>query len=193
MEGLLNLIHESVQRAQGPGRFMPILEMRMIEGGFGTGPGDRQLWDNRWDLGLQARWNLTELITAGDRQRVLQAKTDQAHWAYQDLRGKLTAGVQEARAAILRGREQIRLGEEQIQQAKRAHSLSNQRLDNSVPGSTASEVLLSLQSVSAAQAGYLSALRAYDQAQLRLLVVLGRASTHPSEDSNCSIHDGKSQ
>src|SRR5262249_45916232 len=75
MEGLLALIHESSPRAKGPGRFLPVFELRMLEGGFGTGPGDRQVWDNRWDLGLQARWNLTDLLTSRERQRVIQAKT----------------------------------------------------------------------------------------------------------------------
>jgi outer membrane protein TolC len=178
MEGLLNLVHESIERSKSAARFLPVVEMRVLEGGFGTGPGDEQTWNNRMDLGLQARWNLTELVTAKDRQRILHAKADQAHWAYQDLRGKLTAGVQESRASILGGQEQIRLAEQQLQEARRAHTLSNQRLENSVPGSSSSEVLLSLQAVSAAQVGYLNALRSYDHAQLRLLIVLGKASGH---------------
>jgi outer membrane protein TolC len=193
MEGLLNLVQESIERSHGLGRFLPILEMRMLEGGFGTGPGDSQVWDNRWELGLQARWNLTDLLTAHGRDRVLQAKSEQAHWAYQDLRGKLTAGVRESRVAIQSGREQVHLGEQQITEAKRAYQLSNDRLENSVPGSSASEVLLSLQSVSAAQLGYLNALRAYDNAQLRLLVVLGKASAHSVEDGNCPNHACKAQ
>jgi outer membrane protein TolC len=193
LEGLLNLVRESVEKSQSSARFLPELEMRVLEGGFGTGPGDNLTWDNRLDIGLQARWNLTDLFTASERRRVLQAKVDQAHWAYQDLRGKLTAGVQESRAAILYGRDQIKLAQEQVQEAQRAHHLSQQRLENSVPGSSASEVLLSLQAVSSAQIGYISTLRAYDQAQLRLLVVLGQVSPALAEDGGCSNGCGKAQ
>jgi outer membrane protein TolC len=193
MEGLLSLIHESNERAKGPGKYLPVFESRMIEGGFGTGPGDRMDWENRWDFGLQARWNLTELLTARDRQRILQAKTDQAHLIYQDLRGKLAAGVQEAREAILSGRDQIRLGEEQIQQAQQAYKLSDERLKNNITGSSSSEVLLSLQAVGAAQASYVNAIRSYDKAQLRLMVLLGAAGSNDPSDGNCPKRCGKSQ
>ena len=47
--------------------------------------------------------------TRCDRERILQAKTQQAHLAYQDLQAKLTAGVYESREAIVSGREQIRI------------------------------------------------------------------------------------
>src|SRR5262249_24298149 len=117
MEGLLGLVHDSMQRARGFGRFLPALEMYMAEGGFGTGPGDRQDWDNRWDFGIKARWNLTDLVTARDKQRVLQAKADQAHFAYLDLRSKLTAGVHESRESVLSGKDQIRLAAEYVTEA----------------------------------------------------------------------------
>ncbi len=102
----------------------------MAEGGFGTGPGDDMRWDNRWDLGLQFRWNLTQLVTAADRQRALCARTEQAHLAYEDLRRKLTAGVHESREVIVSGRDQIRLGQEQIDQARQAYNLSEKRQRN---------------------------------------------------------------
>jgi outer membrane protein TolC len=184
MEGLLALVHESIERSKGPGKYLPIFEMRMLEGGFGTGPGDSQTWDNRWDFGVQVRWNLTDLLTAGERQRVLQAKTDQAHLAYQDLRGKLTLGVQESLETILSGRERIRLAEETIDEARKAHDLSDQRLKNNVERSSYTEVLLSLQTLAGAQISYLETLRSYDKAQLRLLVVLGLAG-NSSVDGNC--------
>jgi outer membrane protein TolC len=180
MEGLLALIHESMAKACGPGKYLPVLEMRMIEGGFGTGPGDSMTWDNRWDLGLQARWNLMEWVTAHDRQRVLEAKTEQAHLAFQDLRGKLTAGVKEAREAIVGGQEQIHLAQEQVNEARRVHDLSEKRVQNLVQGSSYSEVLLSLVSVAGAQASYLNAVRDYDQAQIRLLILLGTAAGRPA-------------
>jgi outer membrane protein TolC len=183
LEGLLALIQRSTEQAKGPGKYLPVFEMRMIEGGFGTGPGDQQTWDNRWDLGLQARWNLMELVTAGDRQRLVQAKTEQAHLAYQDLRGKLTAGVQEALEAIVSGKKQMRFAQEQVQEARQAYDLSEKRQQNFIQGSTYSEVLLSLESVALAQASYLHSIRDYDKAQLRLLLLLG---TPAIGNGNCS-------
>jgi outer membrane protein TolC len=175
MESLLALINETMQRSQGCGKYMPIFETRVDEGAFGTGPGDDMRWDNRLDLGLQVRWNLTNAFTAKEQRRILDAKSQQAHLAYQDLRGKLTAGVQESREAIIQGREQMKLGKEQIQSAREAHRLSDERLRNTLPGSSASEVLLSLQALSAAQGSYLNAIRGYDKAQLRLMVLVGAA------------------
>ena len=173
MEGLLSLAHESIERSRGWGRYMPSVEVNMLEGGFGTGPGDRQDWDNRWDFFVKARWNLTDLLNARERQRVIQSKADQAQLAYQDLRAKLTAGVYESREAILSGRNQIPLAEEHVQEADRAYELSDKRLKNDVKGSSYAEVLLSLQGVAAAQINYVQTIRAYDKAQLRLLILMG--------------------
>jgi outer membrane protein TolC len=192
MEGLLALIHDSIERAKGPGKLLPVFELRMAEGVFGTGPGARSDWDNRWDLGVAARWNLTEHVTRCERERLLRAKTEQAHLAYQDLRSKLTAGVYEAREAILSGREQIRAVQDQITRAKRAHKLSDDRLKNNVAGSSVSEVLLSLQALSLAQASYVNVLRAYDKAQLRLLLLLGPSGEHAAE-GNCTRPSGSGQ
>jgi hypothetical protein len=193
MEGLLALIHDSIERARGPGRLLPVFEVYMAEGVFGTGRGSRSDWDNRWDLGVAARWNLTEQLTRCDRERVIRAKTEQAHLAHLDLRSKLTAGVYESRAAILSGHEQIRATQDQITGAKRAHKLSNDRLKNNVAGSSASEVLLSLQALSLAQASRVNVLRAYDKAQLRLLLLLGPSADHSAADGNCPTPSGNGQ
>jgi outer membrane protein TolC len=173
MEGLLNLIHRSIEQARGHAQYAPVVEMRMAEGAFGAGPGDEMTWDNRWDLGVQVRWNLTDLATRHERQRVLDTKVNQAHLAYQELRAKLTLGVQESREGILGGREQIRVGQEQIDHARQAYDLSDERLRNGLKDSSASEVLLSLQSLALARIGYLNAVRSYDKAQLRLLILTG--------------------
>ena len=184
MERLLALIDQSMARARGPGRYIPIFEARALEGAFGTGPGDDMRWDNRFDFAVQVRWNLTELVTACDRQRVFQAQAAQARLAYQDLRGKLTAGVQEAREVIVSGRDQIRLAQDQIRAAREFHDLSEQRYRNQVPGSSYSEVLLSLQTLASAQGNYVNVLRDYDKAQLRLLVLLGAVNGHAAH-GNC--------
>jgi outer membrane protein TolC len=180
IEGLLNLIQKSMERAKGPGQLLPTFEMHMAEGGFGAGPGDRLDWDNRWDLVLQARWNLTPLVTAKDRQRAANAKMQQAHLAYQDLRGKLAAGVQEARETTLSGRHELEFVAGQIKNAEEAYTLSDQRLREAPAGqgTSYSEVLLAVGSIARAKGNYLSVISSYDKAQLRLMVLLGAAGAH---------------
>jgi outer membrane protein TolC len=193
MEGLLALIHESIERSKGPGRLLPVFDVFMAEGVFGAGPGARSDWDNRWDFGVAAHWNLTDACTRCDRERVIRAKTQEAHLAYQDLRAKLTTGVYESREAILSGREQIRVTQEQISDARRAFKLSDERLKNNVPSSSASEVLLSLQALSVAQSSYVNVLRNYDKAQLRLLLLLGPWGPPSAADGNCPTPPEKGQ
>jgi outer membrane protein TolC len=188
MEGLLALIQESIEKSKGPGKYLPIFEVRMGEGLFGAGAGDDFNWDNRWDLGLQARWNLTEALTARDRKRVAQAKVQQAHLAYQDLQGKLAAGVQEARETILAGRDEISFGERQIRDARHAFELSDRRLRLNPQPSSYSEALLALQALGRGQVNYLSALNAFDKAQLRLLVLLGPDTLHAPLAPAVQIH-----
>ncbi len=180
MEGLLALIQQSLEKAQGPGKYLPVFEMRMAEGAFGAGPGDDATWDNRWDLALQARWNLTELATARDRMRAAQSKIQQAHLSYQDLRAKLTAGVQEAQGTILSGRDQFRAVEAHIRDARGAYDLADRRLLQNATGASYSENLLALNSVGRAQANYVSVLSAYDKAQIRLMVLLGPGACLPA-------------
>jgi outer membrane protein TolC len=184
MEGLLGLIQDSIERSKGASKYLPIFELRMAEGAFGAGPGDTMNWDNRWDLGVQARWNLTETVTVRDRQRVARAKIQQAQLAYQDLRGKLTAGVQEARETIVNGREQIADAERQVHNANRAFDLSDLRLREAFQPTSFSESLLAYESLARAQMNYISAISSYDKAELRLMVLLGPAACHFSKPSN---------
>jgi outer membrane protein TolC len=177
VEGLLALINESMEKSKGFGKYLPVFGVRMAEGLFGAGPGARSDWDNRWDLGLQARWNLTELVTVRDRQRVAQAKLNQLHLTYQDLRAKLTLGVQEAQDTVLSGRDQLRQGEDQIRYTREAARQSQEQFKE-LPAErqSPSRVLLALRGQLAAQLSYVNALRDYDKAQLRLLVLLGRVT-----------------
>jgi len=174
MEGLLGLIHESTERAKGLAQYMPVVEMRMAEGAFGAGPGADLTWDNRWDLGVQVRWNLTEFVTARERKRVLESKIQQAHLTFQDLRAKLAAGVQAAREESLSGLDQSHFGQTQIEHARKAYERSNYRLINNIKGRSPSEVLLAIRALGGAQLSYVTAVRDHDKAQLRLLVLLGR-------------------
>jgi len=136
-------------------------------------------WDNRLDLRIEARWNLTEFASARDRKHAAQAKANQANLTYQDLQGKLTAGVEEARATILEGQEQIKLGESQIRDATSAYDLSYLRLREAFQSTSYTEALLALQSLAKAKASYIQAISSYDKAQLRLMVLLGPDACHP--------------
>src|SRR6516225_8176870 len=109
---ILTLLEEARQKGQGPGRYLPAFEMRMLEGTIGAGPGSRSNWDNRWDLGLQMRWNLTEYLTAMERQHIAQSQMNQLNISYKDLKDKLSAGVREAHEAILSCRDQLRDAQE---------------------------------------------------------------------------------
>ncbi len=177
MEGLLNLIHGANAKAQGLGMLMPTIDLRLAEGIFGTGPGASSTWDNRFDVILQARWNLTPFATARDRRRVMQSKMEQMHLTYKDLRGKLTMGVQEAYETVNSGHEQMGYGERQIKEATDAYDLSKIRLKNyRLKGATPSEVLAAIRTLGGAQLTYLQAVRELNKAQLRLVVLLGVGS-----------------
>ncbi len=184
MQGLLALLDEAREKARGPGRLLPILQVNAADGAFGAGPGGSSTWNNRFDLVVQARWNLTEFLTSRERSRMAASKMQQAHLNYQDLRAKLILGVQEAREASMSGRDQARLGEAQIRNAREAYKLSYERFKNSIPGAFPSEVLLSIGSVGNAQINYLNALRDHDKAQLRLFILTGQVDSNFVEE-NC--------
>src|SRR5262249_31976799 len=74
LEKLLALSHEGLAQSGGVIPWLPTLEVRMAEGGFGAGPGDDMRWDNRWDLGVQARWNLTGLAQGRGAREAAQAQ-----------------------------------------------------------------------------------------------------------------------
>lgn len=173
MEGMLSLIHEGIEKSKGFGQYLPVVQVRMLEGGFGGGRGSELDWENRWDLGVQFRWNLSEHLTKRERRQVAQARLDQLNSAYHDLRGKLTLGVQEARDATLSGREQLRLAQEQVREAEQAYKLSNEQMLNNIAGATPSVVQLSLQALGLAQANLVQTIRTHNRAQLRLLLLLG--------------------
>jgi outer membrane protein TolC len=178
LECILALIQEGMAQAAGPQRFLPVLTAQALQGGFGAGPNSDLTFANRFDLGLQARWNVTELLTADAQKRIACSGLAQAQLTYADVRGKLTLGVREARAAILSGRERLRLATEQIQHAKTAQDLSDLRLREGISNSYG-EVLAAQRGVAAAQANYLAELRDFDKAQLRLMVLTGCAAPPP--------------
>jgi outer membrane protein TolC len=163
---------------------MPTVEMRAIEGLFGCGPGSTLDWSNRFDLGVQARWNLTDLFTANEQKRLADSRMTQLHLVYQDVRAKLTMGVQEAQQASLSGREEIKLAEDAMQHASEGYTLSNKRLKSNVPGSSPLEVMGYIRALQAAYLNYVGVVSAYNKAQLRLLVLTGAAGS--GHQAGCS-------
>ncbi len=173
LEGLLNLINQAEAQAHGPQQFLPTLELRLAEGAFGAGPGDEMTWDNRLDVALFAKWNLSNFCTARERQWAAHSKIQQAHISYDNLRYRLTLGVQEAVESSASNAEKIQFAQKQIDDAREAHKLSETRLKE-IAGTTPSEVLRAIGVLTSAQLGYLNALRDYDKAQIRLLILTGK-------------------
>jgi outer membrane protein TolC len=173
LAAILGILEETRGKQLSPMHLLPTFELRMVEGAFGAGPGSRMDWENRWDLGVQARWNLTEFLGSGQRKRLTDLKIEQAHLGYQDLRGKLTLGVHEAAEAHRSGQEQMTLAARQIQHAEDAFRLSDMRLRENIKGRSPSEVLLAIRALLGARISYLHAVRDFDKAQLRLFVLTG--------------------
>ncbi len=178
LEQLLGLIQSGIEQASGPGRYLPVVEVRSVQGGFGAGPGGDLNWDDRWDLGLQLRWSLSGLCTARDRQRAAHAKLRQAQLSYDDLKGRLALGVQEAQQTVLAGQEQLRTLAEQVKAACQHHDLQYQRLKERL--ATPSEVMAAIQLLELGHLNALNAIRNHNKAQVRLMVLLG-AGGHPAD------------
>ncbi len=176
LQGLLTTIQRGLDEAKSKKMYMPVVEVHMLEGAWGAGPGEETTWDNRWDLGLQLRFNLSELLTAKQRLQIAQSGYQQANLSYQDLRAKLTLGVEEAQDEIRSGREQILAAEEQVKRAREVYRLSNQRMREHIQGSSAGEVLQALVGVQQAQMAKLQAINAYNKAEIRLLLLTSASS-----------------
>jgi outer membrane protein TolC len=173
IQGLLSVIQAGMAQLEGPIKFMPTFQLSLFEGPFGAGPDSSLTFDNRFDAGLQVRWNLTEWLNARQKKREGESKLMQVQLAHQDLCAKLAASVDEARQAILAGREQMYLGEQQLLHANEAYRISNLRVKENAPGATITEVLQAIQALQQAHMNYLSALSAHNKAEIRLLLLLG--------------------
>jgi outer membrane protein TolC len=190
LQSMLTAMQEGLDRASGPVRFLPTVEVNTREGLFYAGPGGELSPDNQWDTCVRVKWNLTEFATARERRRIAETKIEQARMTYEDLRGKLTAGVEEARSASLSGREQIAHSAEQIRHAAKSYELSDQRWKMRVPNATAAEVLVAIRGLEAAHYNYLTTINAYNKAQIRLLVLLGPTAAHGDKPHFVLPHGG---
>jgi outer membrane protein TolC len=183
LEGMLAMLHSSMDKASGPSKFLPVLEVRMGEGIFGAGPGASNTWDNRFDLALQARWDLSNLATGKQRQRSAESKLHQVHLQYDDLRGQLAEGVQEARDTALASKDEIPRSQEQIEHARKSDDQLQKQLERTPPTGVLpfTDALRAIQILRLADLNYLGAVSAYDKAQLRLILLLGPAHPEPGE------------
>src|SRR5262249_53904755 len=93
----------------------------------------------------------SSVFHSGARKRIMSAGVQQAHLALDDLQAKLAAGVQEARETILGTSDEIQRGIDRVKYAQESRKLSQDRLYENVPGSSYSEVLLSLQALALAE------------------------------------------
>ncbi|MSR30527.1 MAG: TolC family protein [Gemmataceae bacterium] len=173
IEGMLASVQTGLARLEGSNRFMPILQLNMAEGGFGAGAGDSLYWANRWDLGLAAKWNLTEWHTSREKRRIAEIKINQVQLTHKELKAKLTLGVQESRDSISGGREQTQLGTKQIHHAAETYRLNSLRLEENAPGTSMSDVLQSIRGLETAHTGYITSINVYNKAQIRLMMLLG--------------------
>ncbi len=181
LQGLMRVIDCGMAELSGPKRYLPKFGLCVTEGAFGAGPGSTLDFSNRLDLGVQARWNLTDLFKVGDAKRIAESQRRQVEYTYEDVRGKLTLGVRESRDEILSGREQITQASEQIRRASEAYRLSKGRVEQNVPGSSPAEVSLALRGLAQAHGNYISTVNAYNKAQIRLLLLLGTPGTCQSD------------
>ncbi len=175
LEGLLHTVEAARNANYGATHWMPSIEVNILEGGFGAGPGQQLDWANRFDLGVHMKWSLNEFTMAKLKRRQADATIQQVQLSYHDLRSKLTLGVQEARDAIHSGKEQVNLAEKHIRYAEESYRLSDVRLKQNIKGRSSSEVLLALRSLGGAKLEYLQAVRDFDKAQMRLFVLVGAA------------------
>ncbi len=97
----------------------------------------------------------------------------QIELAIKDIAAKLAAGVQEARDAILLGREQYELGQQQIKHSEESYRLSELRVRENAPNARISDVMQAIRGLEQTQHEYQSAISSHNKAQIRLLLLLG--------------------
>lgn len=181
-EAILAQTQEGQARAAEVGLW-PVLRLWMLEGGLGAGANSSLDWDNRWDLGVAAEWNLTAIAQAGDQRRVLQARQREAQLTYDDQRNRLVLTVRGVMDIIRSAAEQLPLAEEQLTQARRLREISEERLQVLAPGATPTDVAQAAQAEASALLNYLAIVREFNQAQLRLMVLIGPSpSQTPTPD-----------
>jgi outer membrane protein TolC len=182
LEGILNVIQAGIDAQQGFRRFLPTFKLQVNEGLFAAGAGSTLDWANRWDMALQARWNLTDALVAKQRRRTALANLQQAHMTFEELKAKLTLGVQEARSTIEAtgsqfdaAEELIRLGKEALENTVKLSKFSTANVNDYT-------ILQAHKAIALAQLNYIEQMREFDKAQLRLFVLLGGGGAPPVKE-----------
>jgi outer membrane protein TolC len=112
------------------------------------------------------------------RLHMAQSQLQQAQLSLVDLQGKLRTGVEASVSEILSGRDQIAQASDAIQHAAETYRLTDKRLKEigdpeNLRNNTYNSVLQSIQQLTQAHRNYLTAVSAYNKAQVRLLLLLG--------------------
>ncbi len=181
LQRLLTVIQDGFARLDSPLSLLPTFTVAASEGAIGSGIGGSTTWDNRLDVVVGARWNLNDYLNKRQTTQIALSRIRQAQLSLEDLQGKLTAGVREGQQAVLSGREQMREGSAMIEHANTTNKLSLLRLEQSVPGSSTTEVMAAIRAKEQAHLSYLNAVTAHNKAQIRLLLLLGQ-TTCSSDD-----------
>jgi hypothetical protein len=130
---------------------------------------------------------LTRLPRVAQQLQKAQFKLEETRLAFDDLRGKLAAGVLEAYGATRSGRVQVADGAEHIRHAAETYRLSDLRLTQNAPGASTNDVSQAIRGLEFAHFAHVTAVAAYDKAQLRLLLLLGRGVGHPAGACSATI------
>lgn len=173
LEGVLSTIQNSIDAGENH-RYLPNVLLNVSEGPFGAGVGSSLTWDNRLDIGVQVRWNLSQFLEADRSRRLARSRQEQVALTLDDTRGKLAAGVEDARETILASRQQIELAQSQLQSASESYRQINRRVEEGVEGTNPADLLTSLRVVEQAHFNHLSSIREHNKAQVRLLLFLGK-------------------
>jgi outer membrane protein TolC len=173
LEGLMSAIQSGLDRSYSRANYLvPKVQLSVFEGAFGAGPGATLDWDNRLDMGLQLKWNLTGAAELEFRRRKGRSALEQTNWNLLEVKGKLASGVQEAKDAILHSREQIGESTKQIKFASESYRLSDRRLED-VKGAAPRDVADGIHLLEQAHFNHLQAIQAHNKAQVRLMMFLG--------------------
>jgi hypothetical protein len=191
LDGILCVINSGVETARGPGRFAPIIGFEATEGAFAAnGLGTNFDFANRSDIGVEAKWNISDLLLAHKKRDVAMNQICQVNLTVQELRAKLTMGVHEAKSTIDAAESAFPTSEKLITEAKEIVKQVKLVLENPPPTKvgeaprvivTDYEVVAANRNVMERQLNYVDIMREYNKAQLRLMVLLGGGSPSSCE------------
>jgi len=152
LESLLDLIQSGLPRWTAPLRYLPTLSVCVNEGAFGAGPDSSLDWANRLDVGVQARWNLTEWLTAATRS---DSRTASSGGRVVLRTCAATDGRREGSAGGDRERpEQLRHGRETIEHGRQGVRIDKKRLEQGAGASCG--VLQAVRGLELAHLNYIS-------------------------------------